>query len=419
MAVLDLAAWLNRLEQLHPSSIDLGLERCGEVADRLKLRDAAATTITVAGTNGKGSTVAVMEAMLCESGASVGCFTSPHLIRYNERIKIDGRPVSDELIIEAFEAIDQARSGISLTYFEFNTLAALYIFKKLAVGFQLLEVGLGGRLDAVNIIDADVAVVTAIGLDHQEWLGNDVETIAIEKCGIARSGRPCVVADTKAPASVSRELQRVGSQEVRAFRDYRYEETYFQGLEGSLIAWSLPSGLIPLNAAAGLCALQAAGVQIERDTLAGAMRKLNLNGRREHQRLGDIDVVLDVAHNPDAAVELRRFLDNEASQNPTVAIFAVMSDKDCRDMIAAVDPVIDEWYLPAGVGGARGRSPETIAAYASGKVNIEPTFQSAFEGAFSSLKHGGRLIIFGSFFTVGEGMKALESERSSRLDERS
>ena len=168
---MNLAGWLERLEQLHPSAIDLGLARCGEVARRLELLDTGATTITVAGTNGKGSTVAVMEALLCASGVHVGAFTSPHLVRYNERIRVDGAEVSDELIVEAFDAIDQARVAVSLTYFEFNTLAALWIFKKLDVTFQLLEVGLGGRLDAVNIIDADVAVVTAIGLDHQEWLG--------------------------------------------------------------------------------------------------------------------------------------------------------------------------------------------------------------------------------------------------------
>ena len=253
---MDLAAWLERLEQLHPSAIDLGLARCGEVARRLDLVDTAVTTITVAGTNGKGSTVAVMEAILCARGERVGAFTSPHLVRYNERIRVEGAEVSDALIVEAFEAIEKARSDISLTYFEFNTLAALWIFKKLDVAFQLLEVGLGGRLDAVNIVDADVAVVTAIGLDHQEWLGSDVETIAIEKCGIARDGRACVVADSAAPVSVSTELQRIGACEVRALRDYAFGDTYFESPKAGSIAWSLPAGILPLNAAAGLRALE-------------------------------------------------------------------------------------------------------------------------------------------------------------------
>ena len=414
---MDLAAWLERLEQLHPSAIDLGLARCGEVARRLDLLETAVTTITVAGTNGKGSTVAVMEAILCARGESVGAFTSPHLVRYNERIRVEGSEVADALIVEAFEAIDQARSDISLTYFEFNTLAALWIFKKLDVAFQLLEVGLGGRLDAVNIIDADVAVVTAIGLDHQEWLGSDVETIAIEKCGIARDGRTCVVADSAAPVSVSTELQRIGACEVRALRDYAFADKHFDSLKAGSIAWSLPAGILPLNAAAGLTALEVAGLGITEELVAAGMKRLVLNGRREALRFGNIDVVLDVAHNPDAAVELRKFLECQKAAQPTTAIFAVMSDKDCRDMIAAVEPVVDVWYLPSGIGGARGQSPEVVSGFISGTTHVTSTFESAFEGAMGSLADGGRLIIFGSFFTVGEGMKALGSVRLAQLDD--
>ena len=416
---MDLAAWLERLEQLHPSAIDLGLARCGEVARRLELLDTAVTTITVAGTNGKGSTIAVMEAILCARGDCVGAFTSPHLVRYNERIRVGGAEVSDALIVEAFEAIEKARSDISLTYFEFNTLAALWIFKKLDVALQLLEVGLGGRLDAVNIVDSDVAVVTAIGLDHQEWLGSDVETIAIEKCGIARDGRVCIVADSAAPVSVSTELQRIGACEVRALRDYAFGDTYFDSLKAGSIAWSLPAGILPLNAAAGLRALEAAGGEITEELVAAGMKRIVLKGRRESFRLGNIDIVLDVAHNPDAAVELRKFLDHQMATQTTTAIFAVMSDKDCRDMIAAVEPVIDEWYLPSGIGGARGQSPEVVEGLISGAARVTPTFESAFERAMGSLADGGRLIIFGSFFTVGEGMKALDSLRLSPLDSQS
>ena len=416
---MDLAAWLERLEQLHPSAIDLGLARCGEVARRLELLDTTVTSITVAGTNGKGSTVAVMEAILCARGERVGAFTSPHLVRYNERIRVEGTEVSDALIVEAFEAIEKARSDISLTYFEFNTLAALWIFKKLDVAFQLLEVGLGGRLDAVNIVDADVAVVTAIGLDHQEWLGSDVETISIEKCGIARDGRACVVADPAAPVSVSTELQKIGACEVRALRDYAFGDTYFESLKAGSVAWSLPAGILPLNAAAGLRALEAAGVGVTEELVAAGTKRIVLKGRRESFRLGNVDIVLDVAHNPDAAVELRNFLDRKTASQPTTAIFAVMSDKDCRDMIAAVEPVIDEWYLPSGIGGARGQSPEVVEGLISGAAHVTPTFESAFEGAMGSLADGGRLIIFGSFFTVGEGMKALDSLRLSPLDSQS
>ena len=413
---MDLAAWLERLEQLHPSAIDLGLSRCGEVARRLDLLETPATTVTVAGTNGKGSTVAVMEAVLCASGQRVGAFTSPHLIRYNERIRIDGQEASDELIVEAFRAIEQARAEISLTYFEFNTLAALWIFKKLEVTFQLLEVGLGGRLDAVNIIDSDVAVITAVGLDHQEWLGDDIETIAVEKAGIARRGRPCIVADAGAPASVYAELQRCGAKAVLATRDYRYDETHFHGVAAGPIPWSLPMGLIPLNAAAGLSALEAAGITMRTDLVSEAMTRLIFQGRRECRRLGDIDVVLDVAHNPDAVVQLRQFLEMEPRNRPTAALFAVMSDKNCRDMINAVEHLIDEWYLPAGIGGERGQSLKHLTGFISGVVHLELSFKDAFDRAVASLDPGGRLIVFGSFFTVGEGMKAIEYEQSVRVD---
>ena len=182
------------------------------------------------------------------------------------------------------------------------------------MAFQLLEVGLGGRLDAVNIIDADVAVVSAIGLDHQEWLGSDVETIAIEKCGIARDGRTCVVADSAAPVSVSTELQRIGAYEVLAHRDYAYDDTYFESLEVGSITWSLPAGILPLNAAAGLRALEAAGVVITEELVTAGIKRIALKGRRESFRLGNIDIVLDVAHNPDAAAELKKFLDRQTAR---------------------------------------------------------------------------------------------------------
>ena len=256
-------------------------------------------------------------------------------------------------------------------------------------------------------------------MDHQEWLGSDVESIAVEKCGIARNGRQCIISDATAPSSVFTELQRVGAHEVLALRDYSYDETHFYGSECGSIAWSLPAGLIPLNAAAGLRALEAAGVAIDDNVVAMAMGSLILTGRRECQRLGNIELVLDVAHNPDAAMELRNFLDLRPLERRTIAIFAVMSDKDCRDMISAVEDVIDEWYLPAGIGGSRGQSPEIVAGFISATAHVGPTFEAAFEGALESLECGGRLIIFGSFFTVGEGMKALESKRLSRLGDQS
>ena len=405
----SLDSWLSDLEQLHPSAIDLGLTRCGEVAERLDLLSTPATTITVAGTNGKGSTVAVMESILCEQGLSCGAFTSPHLIRYAERIRVNGEEVKDELIVQAFEEIDVARGDISLTYFEFGALAALWVFREMKVTHQLLEVGLGGRLDAVNIVDAEVAVITAIGLDHQEWLGSDVETIAIEKCGIARSGQPCVVADEHAPVTVMSTLEKIGSQAVRAGDQYHFSDQEFFGAGARSFPWNIPEGVIPLNAAAAVTALQCAGIRVDEKRFAAAKDHLTLRGRREHINMGTLSVVMDVAHNPDAARQLVGFLGTLPPVDKTIAVFAVMSDKDCHDMISALERDVDFWCLPRGIGGARGQDPDHIAAFLGGNSGVFESFNQSLDHALAQLAGVGRLLILGSFFTVAAGLEALES----------
>ncbi len=410
MEAESLDDWLSELEQLHPAAIDLGLERCGSVAKRLGLTEPAATTITVAGTNGKGSTVAVMESVLLAQGVTCGAFTSPHLVRYNERIRVNGLEVDDALIIRAFEAIESARDQTSLTYFEFNALAALWIFRELKVDYQLLEVGLGGRLDAVNIIDADVAVITAIGLDHQEWLGNDVETIAIEKCGIARAGRPCIVADERAPVTVMQTLDRLGAEAIRAGHHYRFTSDVFHGPKDKQFSWHVPKGVIPMNAAAAIAALITAGIDLDETSFAESVSRLNLRGRREHKIVKGLSVVMDVAHNPDAARELHQFLATLPEVDNTVAVFAVMSDKECRDMIFALENDIDFWCLPHGIGGERGQDPTQLAQQLGDKSRVFATFNESIEHALARLNSdAGRLIIFGSFFTVAAGMLALEN----------
>ena len=407
MKAKSLEAWLAELEQRHPTAIDLGLDRCGEVASRLHLLVPTATTITVAGTNGKGSTVAMMEALLCEQGVSCGAFTSPHLIKYNERIRVNGLEVEDSLIVRAFEAIEAARGEISLTYFEFGALAALWVFNALGVEYQLLEVGLGGRLDAVNIIDADACVITAIGLDHQEWLGNDVDTIAIEKCGIARAGKPCVVADHAAPKTVNESLHRIGAKAIRAGEAYHFTQELFSGLEDQTFSWEIPDGMIPLNAAAAVAALLAVGARVDSKVFKAASKRLRLRGRREHTSVDELSVVMDVAHNPDACHELHGFLRRLPKVHNTVAVFAVMSDKDCRDMIAALDGDIDFWCLPHGVGGERGQSPDELVGYVRGNGQVFETFNESLEFAIARLAGSGRLLIFGSFFTVSAGIAGL------------
>lgn len=416
MSNLSLAGWLERLEQLHPSAIDLGLSRCGEVAQRLDLVDTGIITATVAGTNGKGTTVAVMESVLSTSGVRCGAFTSPHLIRFNERIRVDGQEVSDETIVAAFEAIERAREEISLTYFEFGALAALWIFKTFDVQYQLLEVGLGGRLDAVNIIDADVTVITAIGLDHQEWLGETLDAIAVEKCGIARRDVSCVVADVKAPDSVFRELTRRGAKPVVVGENYQYDARVYRSSRGVSIEWELAPGVLGINAGAALAALDVLGVSLSSEIIATAMANLNLQGRRERRQLRDIEVILDVAHNPDAAVQLKEFLQAQPPAEHTVAVFAVMSDKDCHDMISALEGLIDFWCLPAGVGGPRGQAPSVLSKLISDESAVYTSFSSAWDSALARVGARGRVVVFGSFFTVGEGLAALDNAAAAHLE---
>lgn len=416
MSNLSLAGWLERLEQLHPSAIDLGLSRCGEVAQRLDLVDTGIITATVAGTNGKGTTVAVMESVLSTSGVRCGAFTSPHLIRFNERIRVDGQEVSDETIVAAFEVIERAREEISLTYFEFGALAALWIFKTFDVHYQLLEVGLGGRLDAVNIIDADVTVITAIGLDHQEWLGETLDAIAVEKCGIARRDVSCVVADVKAPDSVFRELTRRGAKPVVVGENYQYDERVYRSSRGVSIEWELAPGVLGINAGAALAALDVLGVSLSSEIIVTAMANLNLQGRRERRQLRDIEVILDVAHNPDAAVQLKEFLQAQPPAEHTVAVFAVMSDKDCHDMISALEGLIDFWCLPAGVGGQRGQAPSVLSKLISDESAVYTSFSSAWDSALARVGAQGRVVVFGSFFTVGEGLAALDNAAAAHLE---
>lgn len=415
MSNLPLAGWLDRLEQLHPSAIDLGLNRCGEVARRLDLVDTGIITATVAGTNGKGSTVAVMESVLCANGHHCGAFTSPHLIRFNERIRVDGQEVSDETIVAAFEAIELAREEISLTYFEFGALAALWIFKTFDVQYQLLEVGLGGRLDAVNIIDADVTVITAIGLDHQEWLGETVDAIAVEKCGIARPGVSCVVADVNAPDSVFCELARIGAKPFAVGESYEYDERGYRSSASTSIEWDLAPGVLGINAGAAMAALDLLELPLSSEMVETAVANLNLHGRRERRTLDQIDVIFDVAHNPDAIAKLREFLDESVVRHPTVAVFGVMSDKDCYRMISILDSVFDLWCLPQGIGGARGMDPEAISAMIPGVSAVFESFPHAWSAALHHVGDRGRIVVFGSFFTVGEGMRVLSAKPLDRL----
>jgi dihydrofolate synthase/folylpolyglutamate synthase len=350
----DLSGWLHWLEGVHPREIELGLTRIARVADNLGLRQSGHRLMTVAGTNGKGSTVACLEGIYQAAGCRPGAYTSPHLLAYNERIRVNGEPVSDAMIIEAFRAIDAARGPITLTYFEFATLAATWCFREMAADPWLLEVGLGGRLDATNCFDADLAVVTAIDLDHMEWLGDTREAIAAEKMGIARSGRPVVCADPRPPAMIAQKARQLGAPLWQLGKDYglteRSGEVQWQWLgpgDRSLIlprpAWMPPAALG--NAAGAVMAVSGAApdLQVDAQAIAPGLRRARLAGRQQRVRRSAAEWLLDVGHNP-AAIELLAETLRQHAGRVRMA-FALMQRKDLEAVIHPLASVADDWYL--------------------------------------------------------------------------
>ena len=409
MTSSGLAEWLSYLEQLHPKAIDLGLERIAKVADRLGLRSDPPTTLTIAGTNGKGSCAAVIDAALRACGKRVGVYTSPHLIHFNERIVIDGQPASDEAICDAFAAIDNARGDITLSYFEFATLAALLLFADAGVAYQVLEVGLGGRLDGVNIIDANVAVVTSIGLDHTDWLGDTREVIAIEKAGIARSGRPVVIADVDLPVTLVPELERIGAQIKRLDHDWIIEGDALQPTSGAAVLLPSPKGLLVRNVAAAFMALDCIGLDISDARIYTAVDQLMVAGRRQHLRVKGIDLVLDVAHNRESVAALLEELTEKPTSGRTLAIFAAMADKPIHDILSVSCDFVDAWFLPDFAGQPRiADSAQFMDALSVNSVRRYTDFDAAWSAAWSVATSGDRVLVFGSFVTVGAAIECIQ-----------
>ncbi len=410
-----LASWLQRLERLHPTEIDLGLERVSRVAGRLGLLQPAVPVLTVAGTNGKGSTVAVMEAALLDKGCRAGVYTSPHILRFNERIRVAGEEASDADICMAFAAIEGVRGETSLTYFEFATLAALYLFQRSKVEFILLEVGLGGRLDAVNIIDPTVAVITSIGLDHRDWLGQDREAIALEKAGILRPDAPAVIADPDPPASLIQAAQEGAAQLYLWGRDFELGASggYLQRRDGSRLELpDLPPGaLLPQNVAAALQALELAGIESEPARLPAVLSSVSLAGRRQSLSVAGREYLLDVAHNPESVAALLAYLDESPGSGKTLALFAVMSDKDIAGMLGLAGKHFDAWFLASLPGVARGEDAERVAALlrdaGEHMISVSRNPCQALRRAQGVMAVGDRLVIFGSFYTVGGVLPSL------------
>ena len=432
-----LADWLTLLESRHPSEIELGLGRVREVWERLQVSTGTNSTftnstvtnstqskpsiaITVAGTNGKGSCIASMQALLLQHGYSVGMFTSPHFLTYNERICLAGKPVSDAIIVAAFEEIEAVCGDISLTYFEFGTLAALLVFRDASPDVMLLEVGLGGRLDAINIIDADVAVVTSIALDHQDWLGDTREAIAAEKIGIARANRPLLIGEQDYPQGFEQMIAATGANALYMGRDFSYsDEPLFSA---KLISSCGPiqfdqlsaSGLLPVNKTLALQALLSAGMTLNEQDSRKALDAVRLTGRHQTLSYQGVEVILDVAHNPAAAGALA--LNLSVTKGRTLAIASVLEDKDWAGIVAAMSQSVDEWFIAQISDTARASKGQTLLevlynADQSGQLceSIEQALLRALKQATAT----DRIVVFGSFHTVAAVLKIILAEVSS------
>lgn len=453
----SLSEWLSYLETLHPSAIDLGLGRIREVAERLNLK-LDSVVITVGGTNGKGSTCAMLEAILLAAAYKVGVYASPHLVRYNERIRLNGEMADDAQITAQFARIDAARGELTLTYFEFSTLAALLLFQEQRVDVAVLEVGLGGRLDAVNIIDADCSVITSIDIDHAEYLGNTREQVAWEKAHIFRKDRPAICADPIPPQTMLDYAEEVGAQLWLFGKDFNYSGDRQQWAYGgrnqrrAALAYPALRGANQLlNASAALAALESLHprLAVPAQAVRAGLLRAQMPGRFQIQP-GLPCIIFDVAHNPHAAAALAQNLDNMPAYPKTIAVVGMYKDKDVDGVIARMATRIDHWMC-ASLEGPRSLSGDDLAAHvrtvlaqggapddvlapeaessahrpgvrpaarasvskASAVVSSYNSPQLAYEAALKEASDNDRIVVFGSFATVGPILEAANSRSSS------
>lgn len=423
----SLQGWLEYLERLHPVTIDMGLERVQQVSSMLGLSPGF-PIITVGGTNGKGSTCAMLEAVLGCAGYRTGCYTSPHLQRYNERVRIDRQEISDRKLCQAFEAVETARlaAGISLTYFEFGTLAAMHCFIAEKLDVVILEVGLGGRLDAVNVFDPDCAILATIDLDHMHYLGDSREKIGYEKAGIFRKGKPAVCADSNPPDTVHHHASAIEATLLCIGKDFSYQtradnrlQWDYSGVTGKRYGLPYPAlrGMVQLrNASACLAALDtlADRLPVSMGAVRQGLMEVTLPGRFQvlPQQPGQPVTILDVAHNPDAARNLATNLADLPGDGRTWAVFAMLADKDSAGVVQALQTSVDIWCV-AGVEAARGASAGDLAAVLSdagmteenGRVFRFPGIIAAYRHACRQAGKNDRICVFGSFYTVAEVLR--------------
>lgn len=411
--------WLSWQESLHPLAIDLGLERAAGVFRALAPNYRKPLTITVAGTNGKGSCVAYLETIYRAAGYRVGAYTSPHILRYNERIKIDGVPADDALICAAFARIEAVRGDTSLSYFEFGTLAALDLFAHAGVDVQLLEVGLGGRLDAVNIIDPDVALISSIGIDHVDWLGQTREAIGAEKAGIFRAGVPAIVGDPEPPNSLIARARNVDARLYRFGKDFGYQKTAagWRWFFGDECLQDLPPPALKgehqyRNAASAILATRqlSANLPVGVDAIRQGLENVKLAGRFQLID-GKIPLLLDVGHNPEAVKTLIEYLQEYCPKRRIRALFSMMKDKDIKAVLELMKPMVFDWFF-APLTNLRA-ADETQMRTLFKQCGIPRAhfgfndFDEAFAAARSQLQEGDLLLVFGSFFLVSDCLSAL------------
>ncbi len=415
----SLDTWLDYILAMHPTEIDMGLTRISQVAERLGVKTLTPSkVITVAGTNGKGTTCAMLASILQEAGYSVGVYSSPHLLRYNERISVNGVDVSDEQLIAAFQLIERTRAELSLTFFEFATLAALVIFKQQALDVIILEVGLGGRLDATNLIDADVSVVTAIDLDHQEYLGDTRELVGKEKAGIFRAGKPAISGDPDCPASVLAVANNIGAQFIQVGQSFHYQPHGFSvnqpaqtfDYQGPVWQWQgLPVPQLPLaNAATALAALEQLMPDLAFAHISQGLLNAKLAGRFECVSKQPLTYV-DVAHNPHAARYLAHKL-VELGAKRIIGLCGMLKDKDIKGVMDCLAPVIDNWYL-ISIDNARGAKASDLQQYlATETSHCFADMASAWQAIGEHQQAGDAVIVFGSFYTVAAFSNVLEGK---------
>jgi dihydrofolate synthase / folylpolyglutamate synthase len=414
--------WLAYIEALHPKAIAMGLERVKSVADKLELTPKF-LIITVAGTNGKGSVCAILSQIYVESGYRVGCYTSPHLNRYNERVCVNLQAITDDDLCAAFEAVEAARSqagsgGVQLTYFEMGTLAAMWHFCRQNLDVCILEVGLGGRLDAVNIFESTCAIVTAIDLDHMEYLGDTREKIGFEKAGVFRANRLAICGDDNPPQSLLDFANQVGANLQLINRDFSVKKTeqgwnYLSNTQVSLPNLGLTGEFQLNNAACAMCAVQHLDVilPVLQANIHAALRAVKLSGRFQ-QIHAKPDIWVDVAHNPQAAKSLARNLQTTICEGKTLAVFGMLADKDVEGVISAMANEIDAWYL-ADIHSSRGAKAQSLHMVLqknlpnhdkNSPVQLFQTVVTAIESACKNAAKNDRIIVFGSFYTVADAI---------------